>query len=155
MKTAIVIQHNAHTGKSATVVAIYNELLRLGAILIKDSTEESFKVTRGEVNAIVEYKGKKIGIQSKGDPPELELATGALNSFVEHHCTVIISASRRQNTPTAATKTQIIDLLRGAGYQTIETSQYQLAHSHGVLSNGVDVNKQYAQAIADLVDSVV
>lgn len=157
MKTAIVIQNNACTGKSATVVAIYKELLHVGAKQLNIPIEiPAFSLDSGEVNAILEYKGKKIGIQSKGDPQELGLVVDAIQSFIDSTCEVIVSASRRQDTPNERTKTAILDLLSNAGYRLIETSQYHAAGSHhGILSNGVNVNQKYARAIADLVDQML
>jgi hypothetical protein len=87
---AIVLKGRAKSGKTHTIVKVY-ELLKSK---YKDAEIQILSnIIEMDKTVILKIKGKKIGIESQGDPPGKRLKA-SLDLFIEKKCTVIVCDTR-------------------------------------------------------------
>jgi hypothetical protein len=94
MKTMIVVRGSHNTGKTQSIKKVYEIIIKLKdtykslEIEVLDYSEHS----KGDFKAVFKYKGKKIGIESLGDPGSKHKER--LKELAEDNCEIIITASR-------------------------------------------------------------
>ena len=95
MKTIIAVWGAKNTGKTTAILKTYEKLLDLGAIIEKQTGS-----LNDDIYAILNYKSKKIGIISMGDPSpneqESEQGTHLADAATEE-CDIIICACRTKD----------------------------------------------------------
>ncbi|SDT37262.1 hypothetical protein SAMN05216490_3252 [Mucilaginibacter mallensis] len=118
MKTIVAIWNKAGKGKTDTIKEFTKLLLESfpSELPINTKTIKS----KGDFCMIVEINGKKIGIESKGDP-----GTGLyerLSNLISHNCDLIICSTRTSG----ETANSVIDLGKTNHYQIIWSSTYEI-----------------------------
>jgi hypothetical protein len=108
--TAIVLLGKPNSGKTSTLILVYESLLRDGKQVYGGRKIK-------EVHAVIQVDGVKIGITSKGDIAEsiihpLEELGEKLADLVSQNCAVIICAAR--NSRNSKTATAVIETLEDA-----------------------------------------
>ena len=85
--TAICVWGNANMGKTSTIRKVF-ELL--------DTTKKTIhpNFTGREISATAEYKGKKIGFCSQGDPAPYNDQSSILVELINEGCDFVVCASR-------------------------------------------------------------
>lgn len=121
------------------IVNVYNKLNKnnsfQGGMILK------------EVKGTGIYNNKLVGIESYGDPGSAQGET--LDDFAAQGCEVIICASRTRG----GTRNRVEQIASKFGYQLITTSNFY-GGVDGILSNNVDLNDEFADAIVRLVDKL-
>ena len=140
MKTVITIQGTGGIGKSSAVRAIYNRLAEAGTFTILGD--------RKDIRAEGTYKGKLIGIEGEGDPPGYFLEK-SLGEFAAKGCDIIICTCRtRGETPDI-----VANMWHDHRYHIIWTKHLQEGKT-GIMPNGLDLSKKYAEMVMDLIDAL-
>src|SRR3989339_799959 len=110
-KVAIAIVGPGNTGKSATLRKVYDHLKAEYPKAVPKIKEE---VNNGDVLAIIEIEGLKVGIESQGDPGSRLLKS--LEMFVSLQCEIIVCAARKNINKTKQYR----------AVMTLENSQYEI-----------------------------
>lgn len=80
-------------GKSASILAVYHLLKETGYKTILE--EWQYEYENGDIKAIFDINGVKVGIESQGDPG-CEMET-TMEEFVEKGCEIIVAACRTKS----------------------------------------------------------
>jgi hypothetical protein len=97
MKSAIALKGHADSGKTYTILKVY-ELLKAK---YPDYKEEEFKITI-DIRVILVINGFRIGIESQGDPGGR--LVNSLNLFLKKKCDVIVCSTRTRGQTVEAVK---------------------------------------------------
>ncbi len=98
----LAVWGKADLGKTMAIRAVCDKMLKNGGKLLSFDSDHDMPTpknlsdlnVKGDITAVVEYKGIKIGINSPGDPGcETQMAE-AIVSFKSIECTVVICATR-------------------------------------------------------------
>ena len=81
---AILLFGKSRSGKTTTIASVYKELIEMGAKIHKARGDDT------DFEAILIYKGKKIGFHSMGDV--LKNVEGAIRRFKTYGCDILICA---------------------------------------------------------------
>jgi len=89
MKRVIALRGTEKKGKSQTIKKVYE------LILSKYSVTKIYEqINRVDIKCVLLINGKKIGIESQGDPGPNSRIKTSLKYFVEINCQIIICATR-------------------------------------------------------------
>ena len=146
-KTIIGLWGTANVGKTMTLGALGKKLLEAGATT---NNNIDFK----EYRAIIQYKGKVIGLQTYGD--HASVVEEGLEYFNKHQCEMIIMAAKSYG----ATTDLIINYASTFGYGILWFAPIQLEGNYSRESEELKRVKQYAaqqllQAINDLISETL
>ena len=117
MKTIVAIWNRAGKGKSDSIKEFAKLLLE--AYPIYPGTLSPIKA-KGDFSTIIEINGKKIGIESQGDPGTK--LSERLQNLVSNNCDLIICSTRTSG----ETANAVIDIAKRKKYQIIWTSTYEI-----------------------------
>lgn len=141
MKTIIAIYGASGTGKSTTIIETYKMLLER-IPKPKDPPDSDY-----DINEIIEYCGKKIGIVGTGDPnsDHAEL----IDEKHEANCDIILCASR--------TKGETVENIRKyySNYNVIWSSNLYLTFSDKTMVEKLHLNKVFAKMLVELIDNLL
>jgi hypothetical protein len=87
MKTIIALKGPSNTGKSATLVKVYEYLKAR-----YPNAPIQHELTNHDIRALMEIKGQALGIESQGDPGGRLFES--LRLFVREKCVIIVCATR-------------------------------------------------------------
>jgi len=144
IKKALCIQGSGGNGKTRTIRLILDNLLHRGATLT-NWADTIFPVAdkNADCCVIIDYCGKRIGIESQGDPYSRQASS--LKKFVEQQCDVIVCACRSKRTTVYN-----VQALTKSDYEIIWTSNLVARPSHlWALANQHSADF-FAQVIDDL-----
>ena len=141
MKTIIAVWGAKNTGKTTVILKTYEKLLDLGAIIEKQTGSPS-----NDIYAILNYKSKKIGIISMGDP---ESAQGdCLDKAETENCDIILCACRTKDETLANIHKTV-----SKGYDVVWASHFS-GGNKGVMPNGVVLNDLFSDALIELINNL-
>lgn len=150
-KTIIGVWNNENTGKSGSILEAYKILLakraKIDYSITGIASYSNPDVNNNEVVAVLDYKGIKIGIESQGDPTGRQFNT--LPDLVQHHCDIIICASR------CGGKTcTLIDTTIRSGYDLIWYSNFYFDDKNNTQGRHISLNHFNGECIVKLVDDL-
>lgn len=138
MKTIIVNRGVGEQGKTTSIREVYNALKQKYPQLIIHS-----ELDNGDVKAIIEIDGVKIGIESQGDPYSRQ--GESLRNFVNEGCDIIVVACRTKGD----TLNNVYDLEQKNGYRIIFAQHLiNVSIKH-------HLNNLYAKEIVQIIDSIL
>lgn len=138
-KLVIANSHKGEHGKSASVKEVFNQLST------KYPANVQVIINDGDIKAIIEVKGIKVGIESQGDPKSR--MPQSMDDFVAAGCDIIVTACRTK----WATYDKVDIDLRSNGYDIIWTSNdkyYDKSNTHVINI----LNDRYAKRIIQLIE---
>ena len=141
MKKLVIANRRAGgIGKSASVKAVYDRLISKGYTLITKEPQG------GDIKAIFDINGVKVGIESQGDPRyDMEKT---MEEFVEVGCDIIVTACRTKSD----TYLKVIDYLgKENGYDILWAAHY-VYQSPGADNTRDLLNTRYAQQVFQLIE---
>ena len=131
-------------GKSASVKAVYYLLKSKGYLLISETWQYEEEI--GDIKAIFDINGVKVGIESQGDPGyDMEKT---MEEFVEVGCDIIVTACRTKSD----TYHKVTDYLcEEKGYDILWAAHYvyQAPVADGTRNL---LNARYAQQVLQLIE---
>ena len=139
-KTIIAVYGRASEGKSSTIKNILTILKQYRFAKIEILKED------GDVLAIVELNGVKIGIESQGDPKSRMISEETIELLISKGCEIIVCATRTEG----MTVKKVDELAETHGYNRIWKSSY--------FHVGVDndsLNLLAAEEIVNLVQALI
>jgi hypothetical protein len=151
MRTIIVVQGKSEIGKTPAIVKVY-ELLMSGTLALPCKNLRKplrFGKKDEDVLAVLKYNKKCIGINSMGDPDSDLLER--LEGLAKKKCKVILTASRTSRSTVA----NIFDIAKDYKYEIIRTRHFYHEGGTEKMPNEVDLNKQFARGMADLILSLL
>lgn len=138
-KLVIANSHKEKHGKSSSVKEVFNQLST------KYPANVRVIINDGDIKAIIEVKGIKVGIESQGDPNSR--MPQSMDDFVAAGCDIIVTACR-----TKWTTYDKVDIdLRSNRYDIIWTSNdkyYDKFNTHVINI----LNDRYAKRIIQLIE---
>lgn len=138
IKTAIVNRGVGEQGKTSSIKEVYKALKQTYSQLIILS-----EIDNGDVKAIVEIDGIKIGVESQGDPYSRQ--GESLQNFVNVGCEIILVACRTKGD----TINNVYELENNHGYRLIFAQHYINASVKNYL------NVLYAKGIVQIIDDIM
>lgn len=138
IKTVIVNRGVGEQGKTTSIKEVFKVIKQAYPQLIIHSEFDN-----GDVKAIVEIGGVKIGIESQGDPYSRQ--GESLRNFVNDGCAIIVAACRTKGD----TLNNIYELEHKYGYRIIFAQHLVNASLKDHLNN------LYANQIVRIIDSIL
>jgi hypothetical protein len=138
IKTVIVNRGVGEQGKTTSIKKVYRVLKQTYPQVIILSEFDD-----GDIRAIIEIGGVKIGIESQGDPYSRQ--GGSLRNFVNEGCDIIVVACRTKGD----TLNNVYDLEHKHGYRIIFAQHLINASIKDYL------NDLYAKEIVQMIDSIL
>lgn len=141
MKKLVIANRGAgQIGKSTAIKAVFDLLTRKGYNLL----EREFQ--RGDIKAIFEISGIKVGIESQGDPDSN--MEKSMEEFVKKNCSIIVTACRTKGSTYSKVaeylgKDESFDILWYAHYV------YQVPGADAIRDK---LNEAYAQQVLELIE---
>jgi hypothetical protein len=151
MKTIVVVQGKEKIGKTPAIKEVFKELRRRNWTPVKGpfyiGKEKDIEVEL-ELELECEKNEKRIGISSMGDPQ-----SDLFDRLKDHtdKCEVILTASRTRSTTVA----EVEKIADEGGYDIIWTRHFHHEGGTKKMPNGVDLNKQFAPGMVDLILSLL
>ena len=126
-------------GKSSAIKAVFEQLKDKGYKLDEEVWQN------GDIRAIFEISGIKVGISSQGDPDSC--MKGNMEDFVKNECGIIVTACRMKGTY----RKVYYDLGENQDYDIIWYGHYvyQVLGAKEVQEN---FNKRYAEQVVKLIE---
>jgi hypothetical protein len=152
MKTLIVIRGTGNTGKTQSIVKVYNIFDALKKLDKSLGIEELKRLdhTKGDFQAVLMYRGKKIGIESIGDPGSEHKTR--LGELADDNCYIIISASRTAG----ETYDSIHYTAKEYGYELVQVESRIFLKEDEKNEILYDIwNRQIAEGIIGLIDDLI
>jgi thymidylate kinase len=145
MKTIIVVRGTEKVGKTSAIREVYKRL---------DSKESTLKIkiikkpnlSKKDIEAVLEYKKERIGINSMGDP-KLHYLLEKLEKLAKDNCKVILTASRTSGSTVETVK----KIAKKYDYKIIWTSNFNNNTGTEKMPNGLNLNEQFAKGMIDLI----
>jgi hypothetical protein len=134
-------------GKTQALNKVIEELTDVNnkAEVVKEKSLDN-----GDVRVILLYKGKKIGIETQGDPGVLSRLSPSLDYFVQENCEVIVCACRTSGNTYEAVE----DLQKQHGYKIIWYSNpYVESIKEGDFPD--KVKAVYAKSVREMIEKKI
>lgn len=122
MKTVLSLWHVENKGKTETLRAVANLLLKNYPTCKPVYPTPAIVPDSGDFRLVVQVNGKTVGVESQGDP-RTNLQDRLLDLADNYGCDVIFCTSRTRGD----TVTAVDNLYHTRGFDTIWTSTYQIA----------------------------
>ena len=145
MRTILSIWHSGSKGKSETLREFGNSLLIAYPSYIPAFPRVAIIPTTGDYRLVVEINGKRIGIESHGDP-NTNLQQRLDDLVVNFKCDIILCSTRTRG----ETVNAVTNIAQARRYQTIWTSTYQIPN--GSLQSVV--NRLKAEHLLELLQTL-
>ena len=130
-------------GKSASILAVYHLLKDRGFKTILETWQYEYE--NGDIKAIFDINGVKVGIESQGDPNcEME---DAMEEFVAEGCEIIVTACRTKS----ATYEKVRDYLGAKNNYDILWCAHYVYHGVGADVVKDTLNEVYAEHVLKLI----
>lgn len=142
MKTIVTIWHSGGKGKTSTLREVANLLISINPSGVIFSNSSPI-IPNGDFRLIIKINGKKIAIESKGDPNS-GLKERLDEILKDYSPDIILCASRTRG----KTVTHIDNFASKNGYQQIWTSTYHIDNNHDI------VNKLKAKHLIELLQTL-
>jgi len=140
-RTIIVNSGKSELGKSQTIVAIHDNIIK--------NTHREVRPTyknKGDVDALIEMKnGIRVGIRSCGDPNSK--LDDTLKEYLNANCDIIIVACRTSG----ATKNAVVDTSKKGMYRLIWALNMR-CENKSIIHN---LNERYVKTVLELFDDIL
>lgn len=137
----------AEIGKTATLTALY-DLIKEGLKVSSSYNQIQFRqINQYDFYVIFDYKCKRVGIITMGDPGCEGEVQGFLNECLAHSCDRIFTASRTRGEIFG----MVIDFANTNDYTFIETSPLYMRFPNGYAGNLDFLHDSFAQLLETLI----
>lgn len=138
-KLIIANRGRGSQGKSSSIKAVFRKLSSLYPYeIIADN---------GDIKAIVEVEGVRVGIESQGDPDSRMMQS--MNDFMAKECQIIVTACRTKGD----TYNKVVEMNEQNGYDLIWAVNDKMVVANGSTPQPMYdmLNDQYAQRVVDFI----
>lgn len=140
MKKLIIANRGSKgQGKTSSIKAVFRHL----------SSQYPYKIfaNKGDIKAIVDVEGVRVGIESQGDPNSRMMQS--MDDFVTEECQIIVTACRTRGD----TYNKVIELHKQKGYDLIWAVNDKMVVANGSTPQPMYdmLNDQYAQRVVDFI----
>jgi len=149
-KTIIANYGDPDMGKTASVKLVYEKLQKVGEEVANEHGEKPLRTDNGDVCAMFEINGVRVGICSQGDPKSCQ--KGWMDRLVAAECLIILATCRHYG----ATE-KLIESYESHGYRIYWTSNARLFEHNTnprVAPRGIQArfNEQWAEEMARMIE---